>query len=55
MASGMEQYVDLHVGNVEGAVVPIGCACSPDRPSLMAPGWRSPNGSYGMVFPFTTT
>ena len=114
MAAWMEQYVDLHVGNVEGAVVPIGCAWSPDRTTLtctpsapldprttyvlhvggglmtqprqsidyghygpamggqwlmggmmgsghgghawgtMAPGWRNPNGSYGMVFPFTT-
>lgn len=114
MAAGMEQYVDLHLGDVEGPVVPIGCVWSPDRTTLtctptavlaprtayvlhvggglmtqdhqsidyghygpamgggwlmggmmglghaghgwatMAPGWRHPNGSYGMVFPFTT-
>lgn len=114
MAVAMEQYVDLHVGNLAGPVVPMDCSWSPDRATLtctpsaplaprttyvlhiggglmtqagqsidyghygpamggqwimggmmgpshgghpwgmMAPGWRNPNGSYGMGFSFTT-
>jgi len=113
MAEGMEQYVDLHVGNLSGPVVPMGCAwsegrtvltCNPAAPlavrttyavhlgggmmgaggvavdytnglamggqwimggmmsgthagmgwGMMGSGWRNANGSYGMVFTFTT-
>jgi Bacterial Ig-like domain len=34
MASGMEQYVDLHDGDLAGPVVPMSCAWSGDRTSL---------------------
>jgi len=113
MASGMEQYMDLHEGDTSGPVVPMTCGWSSDRTTLtcqpstalklhtrytihmgdgmmdaddhpvnmdqglgmggqwlmagmmggthagspmgmMGPGWRGSNGSYGMVFPFTT-
>lgn len=114
MAGGMEQYVDLHVGDLSGPVVAMGCAWSADRTVLtctpaaplapqttyaihvgggmtgasgaavdyttygpgmggqwlmgsmmtsthggmawgmMGNGWRHANGSYGMVFAFTT-
>jgi hypothetical protein len=113
MASGMEQYVDLHLGDLSGATVPMNCGWSSDRQVLTctplsplmtgttysvhlgggmmsaggspldySPGqsmggqwilggmmtgthagmgwgmmggrWQNPNGSYGMVFTFTT-
>jgi hypothetical protein len=34
MAAGMEQYVDLHVGSVEGPTVPMGCSWSAERTTL---------------------
>jgi hypothetical protein len=113
MASGMEQFMDLHRGDLSGGTVPMGCtwsgdretvACTPLSPLLshttyaihvgggmmgangtmvdyshgqaiggqwimggmmsgthggmgwgmMSGDWRNPNGSYGMVFTFTT-
>ncbi len=114
MGTGMEQYVDLHMGDLSGAEVPMSCAWSGDRTLLtctpasplasqttyaihlgggmmsaggvavdyttygpgmggqwimggmmtsthggmgwgmMGSGWRNGNGSYGMVFTFTT-
>jgi hypothetical protein len=115
MGAGMEQYVDLHMGDLSGGEVAMNCAWSPDRTLLtctpgsplaphttyaihlgggmmsaaggavdytthgpgmggqwimggmmagthggmawgmMGSGWRNANGSYGMVFTFTTT
>src|SRR5512134_842042 len=114
MGSEMEQYVDLHMGDLSGGEVPMSCAWSADRTLLtctptsplashamyaihlgggmmsadggavdyttygpgmggqwimggmmtgthggmgwgmMGSGWRNANGSYGMVFTFTT-
>jgi hypothetical protein len=114
MAPGMEQYFDLHMGGLDGPVVPMSCGWSADRTTLtcnpaaplqprtsytihmgggltdangrpagydtygpmmggqwiiggmmtgshggmswgmMGNGWRHANGSYGMVFTFTT-
>ena len=114
MGAGMEQYVDLHMGDLSGAEVAMSCAWSPDRTLLtctpgsalaahatyalhmgggmmsaggavidyttyglgmggqwimggmmtsshggrawgmMGSGWHNANGSYGMVFAFTT-
>jgi len=114
MGIGMEQYVDLHMGDLSGAEVAMSCAWSADRTLLtctpgsplasrttyalhlgggmtsaggmavdyttygpgmggqwimggmmtgthggmgwgmMGSGWRNANGSYGMVFTFTT-
>jgi len=114
MGSGMEQYVDLHMGDLSGAEVAMNCAwssdltlltCTPASPlasrttyathlgggmmsaggvavdytmygpglggqwimggmmtgthggmgwGMMGSGWRHANGSYGMVFTFTT-
>ncbi len=114
MGSGMEQYVDLHMGDLSGAEVAMSCTWSADRTLLsctpasplashatyaihlgggmmsaggaaidyttygpglggqwimggmmtgthggmswgmMGNGWRNANGSYGMVFTFTT-
>ncbi len=113
MAAGMERYVDLHLHDLSGPVVPMACAWSPDgtvltctpasplaahttyaihmggglmsragsvidySPALAMGGrwimggmmtgshggmgwgmmtgdWRNANGSYGMVFTFTT-
>lgn len=34
MASGMEQYVDLHQAGVEGPAVPMACELSDDRTTL---------------------
>lgn len=34
LASGMEQYVDLHRGGVNGAVMPMACAPSADRTTV---------------------
>jgi hypothetical protein len=34
MAGTMEQYVDLHVGDLAGPTVPMGCAWSADRTVL---------------------
>jgi hypothetical protein len=34
MTVAMEHYVDLHVGSIEGPVVSMGCAWSPDRTTL---------------------
>lgn len=114
MAPGMEQYFDLHMGGIDGPVVPMSCGWSADRTTLtchpeaplqprtsytihmgggitdangrhvgydvygpmmggqwigggtmtgthggmgwgmMGTSWRHANGSYGMVFSFTT-
>lgn len=114
MGLGMEVYVDLHQGDINGPVVPMTAAWSEDRTTLtitpdqplqpattytvhlggnvvdregrplnyqscqqlggqrlqagqmgqgsghghmgngMGPGWRNPDGSYGMTFTFTT-
>ncbi len=113
MATGMEQYMDLHVGDLSGPTVPMNCGWSGDREVLtctplsplmphttyaihmggrmmsasgmmidysqaqamggqwimggmmggshdgmgwgmMGSGWQNPNGSYGMMFTFTT-
>ena len=113
MGTGMEQYVDLHMGDLSGAEVAMSCAWSADRTLLtctpgsplasrttyalhlgggmtsaggmavdytaglstggqwimggmmtgthggmgwgmMGSGWHNANGSYGMVFTFTT-
>jgi len=114
MGVGMEQYVDLHVGDLSGPEVAMGCAwsagrtlltCTPASPlashtnyaihlgggmmsgagtavdyttygpadggqwimggmmtgshggmgwGMMGSGWRNANGSYGMMFTFTT-
>ena len=34
MAGGMEQYVDLHQGGIDGPVVPMACELSDDRSML---------------------
>ena len=34
MGSGMEQYVDLHVGDLAGATMPMDCGWSGDRTTL---------------------
>lgn len=34
MASGMDQYVDLHQGGVDGPAVPMSCGLSDDRSTL---------------------
>jgi Bacterial Ig-like domain len=34
MASGMEQYVDIHQGGIDGPVVPMTCTFSADRATL---------------------
>ena len=34
MGAGMEQYMDLHQGDVSGPVVPMSCAWSADRSTL---------------------
>ena len=34
ISNGREQYVDLHVGDLTGPVVPISCAWSGDRTTL---------------------
>ena len=34
MASGMEQYVDIHQGGIDGPVVPMTCTFSADRTTL---------------------
>jgi len=114
MMTGMEQYLDFHLGDAAGPLVPIMCSwsadretvtCTPSQPlapntrytihmgggmmdaddhpvdlrahmagsggewfmptmmhgihggtpvSGMGPGWRGMNGSYGMLFSFTT-
>jgi hypothetical protein len=113
MGAGMEQYMDLHVGDLSGPEVPMSCAwsgdrtqatCTPTSPlaartmytihlgggmtsasgvavdctpglgmggqwvmggmmtgnhggmawGMMGNGWRNANGSYGMMFSFTT-
>jgi hypothetical protein len=92
MGVGMEQYFDLHMGDLAGPTVPMTCGWSADRTTLtcnpaaplelyttytihmgggltdgngrpggydthgpmMGSGWRNANGSYGMVFTFTT-
>ncbi len=113
MAAGMEQFIDLHQGDLSGPVVPMSCAwsadatvltCTPASPlaahttyathmggglmsragsvidyapalavggrwimggmmtgshggrgwGMMTGDWRNANGSYGMVFTFTT-
>ena len=114
MGTGMEQYMDLHMGDLSGAEMPMSCVwsgdrtlvtCTPASPlasrttyalhlgggmmsaggmavdyttygpgmggqwimggmttgthrgmgwGMMGSGWRNANGSYGMVFTFTT-
>lgn len=111
MGAGMEQFVDMHRGDLTGPVVPMSCGwsgdrstltCSPDAAlragtrytihvgagmmganglpldlnqmpmggqwayssmmgshggmswNMMGPGWHGSNGSYGMLFMFTT-
>lgn len=113
MGAGMEQYVDLHMGDLSGSEMPMNCGWSADRTLLtctlasplaahttyaihlgggmmsaggavvdytaglgmggqwimggmmtgnhggmawgmMGSGWRNANGSYGMLFSFTT-
>ena len=115
MMAGMEQFLDLHQGDVSGPLAPISCTWSSDRTTVtcvpqqplqpnspytfhagggmmdaddhvvdmglhmsqnggqwlmsggmmggmhagapmsgMGAGWQAANGSYGMVFPFTT-
>lgn len=114
MMAGMEQYLDLHLGDASGPLVPMACTWSSGRETLtcvpsqslapnttytihmggglmdaddhpvdmqthmaanggewfmptmmggmhagmpmsgMGPGWKGMNGSYGMLFPFTT-
>jgi hypothetical protein len=113
MGTGMEQYVDLHMGDLSGAEIAMSCAWSADRTQMtctpssplasrttyalhlgggmmgsgggavdyaaglgmggqwimggmmtgthggmawgtMGSGWHNANGSYGMVFTFTT-
>jgi len=113
MGTGMEQYMDLHMGDLSGTAMPMTCAWSADRTlvtctpasplasgrmyaihlgggmtsasgatvdcttglsmggqwimggmmtgthggmgwGMMSNGWRNANGSYGMVFSFTT-
>ena len=34
MGLGVEQYVDLHQGTINGPVVPMSCTCSADRTTL---------------------
>ena len=34
MAAGMEQYMDLHVGDLSGATMPMSCGWSGDRETL---------------------
>jgi hypothetical protein len=34
MASGMEQYMDLHQGGVDGPTVPMNCAWNPDHTTV---------------------
>lgn len=34
MGMGMEQYVNLHLGTINGAVVPVSCTWSADRTTL---------------------
>ena len=39
MGVGMEQYVDLHMGDLSGPVVPMSCAWAGDQTTLVcAPG-----------------
>jgi len=48
MASGMEQYVDLHMGDVAGRTMPMNCGWSADRTTLTCTpqGPLSPHTSY---------
>lgn len=50
MGSGMEQYVDLHMGDVAGPTMPMNCGWSADRTTLTcAPqGPLSPRTTYVM-------
>jgi len=34
MMAGMEQYMDLHLGGITGATVPMNCGWSPDQTTL---------------------
>lgn len=50
MGVGMEQFVDLHVGDLSGPVVPMSCAWSGDRTSLVcAPVSPLQPGTHYMV------
>lgn len=50
MGSGMEQYVDMHMGDLAGATMPMNCAWSPDRTTLTCTpqGPLSPRTTYVM-------
>lgn len=50
MGAGMEQFIDLHMGDLSGPVVPMGCAWSGDQTSLVcAPGSPLQPGTQYMV------
>jgi len=48
MGVGMEQYVDLHRGDLAGSIVPMNCGWSPDRATLTCAlqGPLSPRTTY---------
>ena len=50
MGSGMEQYVDMHMGDLSGAIMPMNCAWSGDRTTLTCTpqGPLSPHTTYVM-------
>lgn len=50
MGSGMEQYVDLHMGDVAGRTVPMNCSWSADRTTLTCTpqGPLAPRTTYVM-------
>ncbi len=50
MGSGMEQYVDMHMGDLSGAIMPMNCAWSGDRTTLTCTpqGPLSPRTTYVM-------
>ena len=50
MGSGMEQYVDMHMGDLSGATMPMNCAWSGDRTTLTCTpqGPLSPRTTYVM-------
>jgi hypothetical protein len=48
MGAGMEQYVDLHMGDVAGSIVPMNCGWSADRTTLTCTHQRplAPRATY---------
>jgi hypothetical protein len=50
MGSGMEQYVDMHMGDLSGATMPMNCVWSGDRTTLTCTpqGSLSPHTTYVM-------